>query len=249
MKKILTLSLAILSAAVTMAQVDVTYQVDITEYLASGEVLAAAGMRVGGDFAVNSATNGSDAMMDWTPSDAFSALSDEGSNVWSITVTYPASAIGSTQSFKFVNGDWGMNEGSTVMVDDGCAIDDGGGNVNRQLVVPANPITLRFCYDSCFQCDGSSPELATAISVPAAGLENITVAPTPATTGALISFDALGSVDYQFVLTNTVGQVVATQQVNSEQVFIARNNLPAGMYFATLRNAEGNSATVRVLFR
>lgn len=249
MKRFFTLLLSVLVAGAAFGQVNVTFKVDITEYLASGETLSADGMRIGGDFATNAAENGGAAMVDWTPSDANSAMSDEGSNVWAITVTFPAASVGNTQQFKFVNGDWGTNEGSSVLADDGCALDDGAGNINRQLVVPDADVTYMWCYDSCFMCDGSPALITTGLDAPLAGLSNIEVYPSPASSFALVSFEAEVQRDYNLTLTNTMGQVVASQPVLSNRVLLERNGLPAGMYFATLADAEGNSATVRVLFR
>jgi hypothetical protein len=249
MKKLSTLLLALVVAGGVSAQVNVTFKVDITEYLAGGATLSADGMRIGGDFATNAAENGGTAMVDWTPSDANSAMTDEGGNVWSITVTFPAESVGNTQQFKFVNGDWGTNEGSSVMVDDGCAADDGSGNVNRQLVIPSADVTYLWCYDSCFTCDGNDPLQVTGIDAPQAGLSNIEVFPTPATYGAVIAFEAATERNYDLTLTNTVGQVVLTQPVLGNRVFVERNGLPAGVYFATLSAADGANATVRVVFR
>jgi hypothetical protein len=104
MKKTLTLAAALVASA-AFAQVSVTYKVDITDYLGGGATLGAAGMRIGGNFATQTATNGTNAMVDWSPSNQYSAMTDEGSNIWAITVTYPSTAVGATQLYKFVNND------------------------------------------------------------------------------------------------------------------------------------------------
>ena len=95
MKKIATLFFVILGVN-SFAQTDVTitYQVDITEYLNGGASLDPAGIRIGGDFT----TQGS-SLAEWDPTDASCAMTDMGSNVWSIAVTYPVSSIGNTQSY------------------------------------------------------------------------------------------------------------------------------------------------------
>ena len=31
------------------------------------------------------------------------------------------------------------------------------GNINRTLVIPSSDTTLRYCWDACYQCDGSDP--------------------------------------------------------------------------------------------
>ncbi len=135
--------------------VNVTFKVDITNYLAGGATLGANGIRVGGNFADQMATlaDGT-SMVNWSPADASSALSDEGNNVWSVTVTFPADKVGATLSYKFVNNDWGTNEGTTGtnIETGGCGVNDGGGNINRQLVIPSTDQTVSFCWDECAAC-------------------------------------------------------------------------------------------------
>jgi len=80
MKKTLTLAAALVASA-AFAQVTVTYKVDITDYLAGGATLGANGMRIGGNFAAQGATAGTNAMVDWSPSNQYSAMTDEGSNI------------------------------------------------------------------------------------------------------------------------------------------------------------------------
>ena len=109
MKKILILGLAALTSVMAYGQVDVTFQVDVTDYVAAGNAVAANGLRVGGNFATAGATNGTLAMADWSPTDTGSAMTDQGNGVWSITVTFPSTAIGGTTYYKFVNGNWGTN--------------------------------------------------------------------------------------------------------------------------------------------
>jgi len=125
MKKIYNLALLVLFAFAANAQVNVTYSVDVTEYIAAGGTIANNGIRIGGDFGSQGASNNGNTMSDWNPTDANSALTDMGNNVWSITVTY--AAPGATQSYKFVNGDWGMNEGTdegSTIASDGCGVDE-----------------------------------------------------------------------------------------------------------------------------
>ncbi len=131
------------------APVTVTYQVDVTEYLAGGATLNPNGIRVGGNFTTVGAS-----LPDWSPANAACAMTDLGNNLWSIAVTYPASAIGTTQLYKFVNGDWGTNEGggSSLIAINGCGVNDGGGNINRTLVIPATNTTYTYCWDKCVAC-------------------------------------------------------------------------------------------------
>lgn len=71
---------------------------------------------------------------DWNP--ATTALTDaDGDHVWEATMNVPAG----TYLYKFVNGSvWGRDE----LVPTTCGITDGGGNVNRQVVVGGSAVRL-----------------------------------------------------------------------------------------------------------
>ena len=240
MKKLTTLLFASASFF-TFSQVDITYQVDITDYLAAGNVLDPNGIRVGGDFTTQGAT-----VADWTPSDPTCAMTDMGNNIWSITVTYPASSIGNTQSYKFVNGDWGMNEGTdpngTIALD-GCGIDDGSGNINRQLEIPATALTLTYCWDACTQCDGSP---ATA-SLNDAVFNAMTVAPNPANDILTVNFGdaALDNVTIQ--LFDISGKVVLSMITSSNEIDLNIAELQTGSYIYTVTSSEGARASGKVI--
>ena len=122
------------------------------------------------------------AVANWSPADANSAMTDEGNNIWSITVTYPVASLGATQFYKFVNGDWGANEGTdaanTIAVDS-CGVDDGAGNINRTYALM--PGTVCYVWDACDACGVSVAENAIA---------DLTVAPNPASDVVNFSFEA-----------------------------------------------------------
>lgn len=211
MKKTLTLAAALVTSA-AFAQVSMTFKVDITDYLAAGNTLGAAGMRVGGNFQTQGATTGGTAMPDWSPSNAASAMTDETNNIWSITVDYPASAAGATQRYKFVNNDWGTNEGGagSTIVTDNCGVLDGS-DINRTLVVPAASAAFLFCFDACFQCDGSSPNLSTR----ELSLNNLTVSPNPAADYTKVAFSTRKAGDVSVRVLNLLGQEVKTLAAGS----------------------------------
>ncbi len=168
--------------------ISITYQVDITNYLTAGNSLGANGIRIAGNFADLGATVNGNAMVNWTPSNAFSAMSDEGNNLWSITINYPSSAAGQAQLYKFVNNDWGTNEGSdpaNTLVSGGCGIDDGAGNVNRRLVLSSQNQTLSYCWDRCNPCGGAptAPVVTTATAASALTNNSATVAGNATGTG------------------------------------------------------------------
>ena len=186
MKKILTAICISIASHLLNAQVNVTYRVDITNLL-SGANIAPNGMRVGGNFGDLGTS-----LAQWNPTDPSCAMTNLGNNIWSITVTYPSSSIGQIQSFKFVNGNWGNNEGmnpNNTLVTGGCGTNDGSGNINRNFTIPASNIILTYCYDQCLQCNGSS---ATA---PSNCGSNITISPSnnQAQTGSNVNFTATTS--------------------------------------------------------
>jgi hypothetical protein len=198
---------------------DVTYKVDVTNYLAAN-TLAANGIRIGGNFGDNGSSTAS-----WTPSDPSCAMTDEGNNIWAITVSYPVASLGATQLYKFVNGDWGSNEGTdpanTIAVDS-CGVDDGGGNINRTYALM--PGTVCYVWDACTACGVSVAENAIA---------NLTVAPNPASDVVNFSFEANNAATATVTLFDLTGKVVATQTVATSTVTIVEMNttaLQAGSY-------------------
>jgi hypothetical protein len=244
MKKMLTLGLAALTSVMAYGQVDVTLQVDVTDYVAAGNAVAANGLRVGGNFATAGATNGSLAMADWSPTDTGSAMTDQGNGVWSITVTFPSTAIGGTTYYKFVNGNWGTNEGTDpacTISTDGCGNDDGSGNINREIVVPsANGTVLRFCWDACYQCDGSS----SSISVDETAVSGLSVYPNPANGPVAIAFTAKASSTATINVFNVLGQ-----RVNSfdAAVFAGKNEIRWNLDAANGSLVENGNYLVEVV--
>ena len=209
MKKILTLLALAAGTMMGTAQVTVTYQVDITNYLTGATPLASNGMRVGGNFADLGTT-----VAQWNPSDTTCGMTNIGNNVWSIDVVYPSAQVGATQLFKFVNGNWGTNEGTdpnNTLVSGGCAVADPGGNINRELVIPASNVTLRFCYDQCTQCDGSSPILSLEETV---SLQSITVFPNPAINNVSFDLNLNKAGEMEIAIVDLNGRVVKSHSAS-----------------------------------
>lgn len=203
---------------------DVTYKVDVTNYLASN-TLAANGIRVGGNFTDNGGSVAAGAVANWSPADANSAMTDEGNNIWAITVSYPVASLGATQFYKFVNGDWGANEGTdaanTIAVDS-CGVDDGGGNINRTYTLM--PGTVCYVWDACTACGVSVAENAIA---------NLTVAPNPASDVVNFTFEASNAASATVTLFDLAGKVVATKTVATSALTSVEMNttaLQAGSY-------------------
>ncbi len=229
MKKIFTLFSMVALSLSAMSQVTVTYRVDITDYLAAGNTLNANGIRVGGNFTDNAST-----LPNWTPSDATCAMTDLGSNIWSIDVTYPQTSVGNTQMYKFVNGDWGTNEGTdaaNTIGADGCGTDDGGGNVNRTLVIPATNTTLCFVWDNCTSCLTSS--------ITENVIENVVVSPNP--TSESTNFTFASSVEASITLFDLAGKVVASKVETGNVINVNTSSLNDGIYIYQVK--VGNNVT------
>lgn len=239
MKKITTL-VFVCASFFGFSQVNVTYQVDITNYLAAGNTLDPTGIRVGGDFTTQGST-----VADWTPTDASAALTDLGNNIWSITVQYPAASVGNTQSYKFVNGDWGTNEGTdpgTTIAVDGCGIDDGSGNINRQTVIPSADITYTFCWDSCFQCNGDAPTASLEDDI----FNALTVTPNPSINEVTFDFgDVLDDVAIR--IYDLSGKLVSNTEASTGSAIINISDLHSGSYIYTLTTVSGASTTGKIV--
>lgn len=237
MKKIYSFFSVLFITAAMTAQVNVTYMVDITDYLAAGNVLGAGGIRIGGDFAATGGMNGATPMAAWAPADPSCALTDLGGNVWGIVVTYPNSSIGLDQPYKFVNNDWGTNEGTdatNTIGADGCGTDDGAGNVNRHLIIPAQDVMLQYCWDHCFKCDGSDPIVLGIFDTPSS-LGAVTVSPNPVSTNASFDFTLQNASDVTISIFNLMGEEVSSTTNNTSAVGIQSysvdvTSLPAGSY-------------------
>jgi hypothetical protein len=244
MKKLYTLfaATALFASAALNAQVAVTFKVDITEYLAVPNTLGANGMRIGGNFT----TNGVADVPDWTPSSPACALTQEGSsNVWGTTITFPTASVGDTLQFKFVNNDWGTNEGATgsEIVTGGCGVADAGGNINRILVIPATATTLNFCYEKCTICATSINDYASAVST-------VNVYPNPANEFATLSYDLASASIVSIDVFNALGQKVnnislGNQAPGAYKQQLETSKLVKGIYFVRL-NVNGTSTTTKL---
>ncbi|MFM8837040.1 MAG: hypothetical protein ACKOHH_00235, partial [Bacteroidota bacterium] len=155
----------------------------MSQYLGS---IASNGMRIGGNFADAGGTINGIPVSWWNPTSPECAMQSLGNSLWTTEVVFPTSALGSDVLFKFVNGNWGNNEGTAVtsIATNGCGFNDGGGNFNRRITLQRG-IDLIYCYDSCTNCDGSSAqqnEPASVVWSTGDTTSSITVSPTQTTT-------------------------------------------------------------------
>ena len=223
MKKLFTIA-AFAVSTVMYAQVTVTYQVDVTPFINDGNTIVPEGIRIGGNFADNGSV-----LPSWTPSNAACAMTDLGSNLWSIAITFPQTAVGQTQNFKFVNGNWGSNEGAATL--ETCGIDDGNGGFNRTMVIPAADQTVCVQWDLCDACLGSS--------IDENFISSVNVYPNPA--GEVVNFqvDLNGANSADVVVTDLAGRVVSSAVVNAGVEFSLNvSNFAVGTYLYSVVAGE-----------
>ena len=200
MKKLFTLAAAFAISSAMYAQITVTFQVDVTPFINDGNTVVNEGIRVGGNFTDNGSTT-----PNWTPSDAACAMTDLGGNIWSIDVTFPETSVGETQLFKFVNGDWGSNEGAATL--EACGVDDGNGGFNRTMIIPAASETVCVQWNLCDACAGSS--IAENL------ISSVNVYPNPAQDEVNFQVALNGVNTANVVVTDLTGRIVATAEINA----------------------------------
>ena len=243
MKKIYSLIVAAIISASMYAQVNVTYQVDITDYLLTNS-LGAGGIRIAGNFEDYTATTSGNTLLSWSPTDANSAMTEGADDVWSITVTYPSEFIGSTQQYKFVNDNWGTNEGTdaaNTIATDGCGTTDGAvpPNINRTLVIPDADVTYQYCWDHCLRCDGSDPLVTDIITVAPSKL-NLNVSPNPAINFVAFTYSVTGAETVTLDVFSLMGEHVANvvnelQNSGTQSATYDMQNLATGTYIYRLQ--------------
>ena len=170
---------------------------------------------------------------------------DDQDGVWTIKLRLPVG----TYLYKYVNGNaWGNNEGGGLT--DACGEDDGNGGLNRTLDLTNAPLDRDtvvgpFKYDSC----AVSSVQVTSIDREFANELSMSVAPNPTSHGAVLSFSNEAGKRYTFTMTSMTGAIVRREVVSNSSVEIARRDLPAGLYFLTLTNGEGQQASQKLLLQ
>ena len=80
--------------------------------------------------------------------------------------------------------------------------------------------------------------------------QSLKVSPNPFRNRAFLEFDNPQNETFSLVITDMTGQVVRTmQRISGERVLVEREDLPSGMYFANLRDQDGNFATTKLVVK
>ena len=161
---------------------------------------------------------------------------------------YPASAVGAQHFYKFVNNDWGTNEGTdpaTTIATGGCGVDDGAGNINRTITIPSANAAFLYCFDACLQCDGTSP----ALSIEKNEVVALTVSPNPTTGAVSLEFSARAAGFAGINVVNILGQSVMSFERAVEAGVNTLNadlNVANGTYFVEV-TVDGAKSVKRVV--
>ncbi len=235
MKKLyIILALAIFTSVLAQAQ-SVTFRVTLK---GTGRALSADGLRVTGALGATEQAN-------WDPAVAkkMTAVGTVSDSIYAVTLTVTR-PTDSKLAYKFINGAaWGAAAPSEdergVPAD--CAV---AANDNRVYTMPTGTgpfIIPAYKFNTCtvvYQTGVN--ELSTAA--------NMDIYPNPATAKTTLTFDNNNNASHALELLNVTGQIVRTYAPQSGNQFdIERGSLPAGMYFARMKNTLGESRTIRFI--
>ncbi|MFM2269354.1 MAG: Secretion system C-terminal sorting domain [Bacteroidota bacterium] len=229
MKKLYILCAFCIAATVATAQTrPVIFAVDLTTFTTRA-LTTTDSILVGGDFSSPA----------WQPK--MNKLTRQGAATSKIYARTYALAAGSIQ-YKFVINDWdptGFNEfsgGATAT----CVT---GGNRSATIAAGTTPVRLYFKYGSC----DSLPINAVRVQDLREEVK-VAIAPNPVSDVTYFTFNNPSNASYSLILSNATGQTVRTYaDVTGEVVTIERGDLPAGLYFATLRSADGRLLTEKIV--
>jgi hypothetical protein len=242
--KIFTLIALLFIAAVSRASIAVTYTVDISDSASSPTfTIDPTGIKIAGNFDELNATllNG-DTISNWAPTAPAANMTNVGGNIWSITVLYPDTAVGDIQQWKFVNGNWGGDEGqnNTTDLDSTCGIGNGLGGFNRMLAIPnANAV-----YASTFNQCGTLT--LTGINEIQNGVNSLNVYPNPAINFTQVSYSLTANDHVVLTLRSFTGQVLETliseaQSRGTYSFDLNTGDLSNGMYFVQITTGGMNA--------
>lgn len=159
MKKVYTFFIAALTMVCLQAQVDVTFEVDMT-----GQVVSANGVHIAGNFQDpnGDGTPDNPGLENWNPG-IYELTDADMDMVYSITL----SLVPQRYEFKFLNGDWWdfvEDVPSTCQV-------EVNGNDNRYLYVNG-AVTFHTCYANCGACGNNAVRFRVDLSLQGGGSAN-----------------------------------------------------------------------------
>lgn len=243
MKKIVLSLFALVMALSLRAQtVNVTFQVDMTNWLNVGGTINE--VHAAGQFATYGSTT---ITSNWAPNFAGSKFNNTVDNVYALTVTFPDTSAGDSLQFKFLcDSAWsgtitpstinnGQNsEGQTGFTSfingEGCTVVGSG---NRVIAIPASDALFTANWDEC-----GTLTLTAVKNVNAPQVNSLYPNPANQKASLVYTTNTIGKV--QIYLSNLVGQVVktvmnTTQTAGVHTQAIDVSGLSNGVYFLTIK--------------
>lgn len=241
MRKIYSLLVLALFTNALLAQVEVTFSVDMNE-----QTVASAGVFVTGSW-MDDAGLGSE----WQEpgSNASAQLTDpDGDGVYTLTVTMAAGEY----QYKYSNGgNWPNAEagggGDNYQADlSGCdGTDNGFGGYNRNMTVPAGdsfaPTT--YLFNSCTESTLASTNNLSSVT-------GITLQPNPASTQVEIMLTGSLNSDHTLTIFSFTGQMIERINLGQENQFTVNvADFPAGMYLLSFQNDRGETGSKKLMIK
>ena len=186
----------------------------------------------------HSGINGWAIQKPWDEEGAKPAVND-GNNVFTVVidpVTYYGATLGEINELNFLLNN-GFTEGADPWANQGQAETGMGGFGGDELCD-----NLLFIPSNAPACDLSTSTVDLVLT------NSIQVLPNPFSHQVLIQFANPLNKEYALHITDLSGKMVRSLiGITGEQITIQRADLPAGMYFAHLRDAAGHFATTKLV--
>jgi Secretion system C-terminal sorting domain len=244
MKKFyIVLGMMLAGAGVAQAQDSVSVKFRVT-LKGTNKVKHAAGLRVTGGL-------GAATQADWNPGAAKVMVLDSpvSDSIYTVTIKVPRRATpADTFEFKYINGDnWGDGAAAGSPEDErGVTVpcikagNQFGNRIFKQVAAPATSMIL-----PCYRFNTCTPYYATN-TAELNSVDFLAVAPNPMTDGARVFFTNPTNELHALDVVNNTGQVVRSYGFTTNTEFMVdRGTLAAGLYFARLRNQEGQSLSIK----
>jgi hypothetical protein len=232
MKKLYVLFAFLCVASMADAQNYVTFRVCL-----KGRQISPAGVHIAGGAFTPAWTPGSSAML-------MTRIGPAADSIFSITLPV-AGAVGDTIAYKFVNadawsqpGDFQDETGVTVP----CTKPNSGDRILKigASTQAAPQVTPIYRYNTCTTFLAATNELTS--------VADVRMSPNPVTSTTIMTFDNLTNETHSLDIVSITGQVVLKVGQSSGNSFkIDASNLAAGMYFARLSNAAGQSLSQKLV--
>lgn len=157
--------------------------------------------------------------------------------------TDPISIIPGEVTFQFGNGPTNANDENAQFATLGCGVVNPVGAHLRllDLTGATQDTTVGYVWNSCETFTVSSVRDITT-------LDKLRVYPNPFTHTTVIEFENNSDAVHHLSITDITGKVVKFQNnIRDNRIEVSREGMPAGMYFAILRNNRGELVTQKLI--